>query len=72
MEKNYKEFISSKNQKHMRMRLFAIIKKKPKPLHLIAEAIGISKVTLFRFLKDERSVDFVRLSKIESWIKDNE
>lgn len=67
MTETYKDFME--NQDKVRKLLFKILKLDPKPLHMVAKEIGISKVTLFRFLKDEQDVDFVRLTKIENWIE---
>lgn len=33
---------------------------------------GLYLITLFRFLKEEKEVDFIRLTKIEQWIEKNE
>ncbi len=71
MEKRtYKEFIES--QSEIRVRLFKIIKENPIPMRKLAKEIEINMQTLLNFLRDEKDVDFIRLSKIEKWIKKHE
>lgn len=69
-KETFKNFVE--NQEELRIRLFRILKKDPKPLVNVAAEIGIGKATLFRFLKDEQDVDFVRLIKIEKWLEKQE
>lgn len=70
MKNNYKEFLESQDE--LRKQVFNVLKKNPKPINDVAQEMGISNVTLFRFLKEEHDVDFVRLTKIENWVKKHE
>lgn len=70
MVKTFKEYVN--NQQAMRERLYACLKKKPMSFRALAREIGISPVTVIKFLKEEKNMDFIILTKIEKWIKDRE
>jgi len=72
MKETFKTFVDEKHQEELRVRLFKILKKNPQPIADVAKKMDIGRATLFRFLKEELQVDFVRLTKIETWIKKHE
>lgn len=66
---SFKNFLE--NQQEIRTQVYKILKNKPRSIVDVAKEMGIGHTTLWRFLKDEEDVDFVRLVKIEKWIDKN-
>lgn len=71
-KKSFKQYTSPENQAELRAQLFNIIKQNPESMRKIAKEIEINLETFLNFLRDEKDVDFIRLSKIEKWIKKHE
>ena len=71
MKQSYKTYTSKENQAKIRDKLFQVLKSDGITLRILAKEIDISLVTILKFLKDEKDVDFIRLSKIEKWVDKN-
>ena len=67
---NFKEYVE--NQDKIRERFFKILQVEPRSWRSLAPDIGVAAITIKRFLKDERDVDYVVLLKIEKWLKGKE
>lgn len=61
-----KEYLE--NQNPLRNRLFAIMRKNVLTFANVSKAIGISEMTVIRFVREEKDVDMVPLFKIENYI----
>lgn len=68
-EKTFKQFME--NQSEYRIKLFNMMKENPISMRNLSDQMGIGINTLIRFLREEKDVDFVQLTKIEKWIKKN-
>jgi len=68
MAKKLAEFISPENQEAMRGQLFGAIYKSRLGLMKVAEDMGISYLTLNKFLNEEKDVAFDTLVKIDHFI----
>jgi hypothetical protein len=66
------EFVSSENQKQLRLRLVDVAKKGRMSQISLATRLKINPSTLNRFLKQELDVDFRTLSIIEAFIEREE
>lgn len=70
-KESYKEFISSSHQKQVRGRLFKLMTQHQIKLESLAREIGITTVTLRRFVVNEKDAAFDSLCKIIAWIDKN-
>jgi len=70
MTNGFKKYVE--DQQEIRDRLLKVLKENPQGLSSLSKEIGVSLNTIFGFLRDEKNVDFIRLVKIEKWIKKHE
>lgn len=69
MEKNLKEFLD--NQDSVRSNLTNFIIKKQMSVNKASADIGVSYVTLSAFLKKNKKIELIPLSKIVNFIEKN-
>ena len=67
-------FVRMANQDPIRDRLMKIMRKYPRSINMVAKDMRISPITLAKFLRDERTVAWVTLCRIEDYViaKDSE
>lgn len=69
---NYKEFMSPENTQVIRDRLVSVMYKNDFSMAKMAKDIGISSVTICKFIREDGEVNFLTLMKIEDFVVTHE